>query len=384
MTEPAVTADANRPHPADDAELDELTQNVAIYKRTRAAGYVGSALVLVIVLAMALLPVPYIKFSPGPMYSTTGSVDGVELITITDTTTYPTTGDLDLTTVSERGGPFGGLSLPEAFIGWISPDQTVAPVELFYPAGTSSEDAREDNAADFTSSQSAAIGASLGYLDIPVTSEVSVARVLAAGPSAGKLQVSDIIRSVNGTEVTTPADLPPVIQALSPGSTATFTISRAGEKENVNVVLGASPRDPSLGYAGISGSAEFTGPFPIAFGLKDVGGSSAGLMFSLGIIDKLTPEEISGGQLVAGTGTITPDGEIGPIGGLQQKLFAARDKGTAIFLAPAGNCKTVLESTPPELNVVKVETLAQAVDTLERWRSSETDLPRCSAADLVE
>jgi PDZ domain-containing protein len=107
-------------------------------------------------------------------------------------------------------------------------------------------------------------------------------------------------------------------------------------------------------------------------------------MFSLGIIDKLTPEEISGGQLVAGTGTITPDGEIGPIGGLQQKLFAARDKGTAIFLAPAGNCTTVLESTPPELNVVKVETLAQAVDTLERWRSSETDLPRCSAADLVE
>jgi PDZ domain-containing protein len=364
--------------PVSDAVLDELAENVAIYKRTRLAGYVGSALVVIIVAVMALLPVPYIKFSPGPMYSTIGSVKGIELITIEDTTTYPTSGELDMTTVSERGGPFGGLTLPEAFVGWVDPDQTVAPVELFYPPDTSAQEAREENAADFTSSQSAAIGASLGFLDIPVTSVVLVAQVISTGPSAGKLQVNDIIRSVNGTTVTKPADLPPLVQAMEPGSTATFAITRAGKDENVDVVLGTSPRDPNKAYAGIAGGTEFAGPFPITFGLKDVGGPSAGLMFSLGIIDKLTPDEMSGGQLVAGTGTITSEGVVGPIGGLPQKLFAARDKGTAIFLAPAGNCDAVLESAPPELNVVKIETLAQAVDTLTRWRSGDTDLPRCS------
>lgn len=361
-----------------DAVLDELAENIAIYKRARLAGYVGSALILIVVTVMALLPVPYIKFSPGPMYSTIGSVNGVELITITETTTYPTTGELDMTTVSERGGPFGGLTLPEAFAGWVDPDQAVAPVELFYPPDTSAQDAREENDADFTSSQSAAIGASLGFLDIPVTSAVSVAQVAATGPSAGKLQVNDIIRSVNGTAVSKPTDLPPLVQAMTPGSNAAFAITRAGKGENVDVVLGASPRDPAKGFAGIAGGTEFTGPFPIKFGLKDVGGPSAGLMFSLGIIDKLTPAEMSGGQIVAGTGTITSEGVVGPIGGLPQKLFAARDKGTAIFLAPAGNCDAVLESAPAELNVVKIETLAQAVDTLTRWRSGDTDLPRCS------
>jgi len=362
---------------ASDPVLDEFADSVETYRRTRAAGYVGSALILIMVAAIALLPVPYIKFSPGPMYSTTGSVDGIELITITGTTTYPTTGALDMTTVSERGGPFGGLTLPEAFLGWIDPDQTVAPVELFYPPETSAEDAREENAADFTSSQSAAIGASLGFLNIPVTSKVSVAQVLSTGPSAGKLQVNDIIRSVNGTPISKPTELPPLVQAMAPGSTASFAVTRAGQDQNVDVVLGASPRDPAQGYAGIAGGTEFTGPFPITFGLQDVGGPSAGLMFSLGIVDKLTPEELSGGQLVAGTGTITPEGSVGPIGGLPQKLFAARDKGTVIFLAPAGNCDAVLESAPPELNVVKVDTLAQAVDTLARWRAGDTDLPRC-------
>ncbi len=357
--------------------MDEFTHEVERYRRTRAAGYLGSALVVVIILVMAFLPVPYIKFAPGPMYSTTGAVDGVELITITDTMTYPTTGELDMTTVSERGGPFGGLTLPEAFVGWVDPDQAVAPVGLFYPAETSADDAREENTADFVSSQSAAIGASLGYLDIPVTSRVSVAQVLPSGPSAGKLQIGDIIRAVDGTAISVPTELPPLVQARPPGSTAQFAITRDGVDQTADVVLGASPRDPAQGYAGIAGGTEVVGPFPITFGLEDVGGPSAGLMFSLGIIDKLTPEELSGGKLVAGTGTITPTGEVGPIGGLPQKLFAARDKGTDLFLAPAGNCDDVLASAPEELDVVKVENLAGAMDTLTRWRAGEADLPRC-------
>ncbi len=380
MSDPASTSGsgASAVDEVPDPELVEVNAAIARYKSNRRSAYVATGLALAIILVLAWVPVPYIKFSPGPMFSTIGSVDGVELISISETQTYPTSGEMDMTTVSERGGPFGGLTLPEAFVGWVDPDQNVAPVDLFYAPDTTAEQAQEGNAADFTSSQSAAIGASLGYLDIPVTSEVLVVQVLPDGPSAGRLAVNDVIRSVDGTKIQKPSELPPLVQAMKPGSTAEFAITRDGQDETVGVVLGESPRNSEQAYAGIAGGSEVSGPFPITFGLEDVGGPSAGLMFSLGIIDKLTPEELTGGKSIAGTGTITVDGDVGPIGGLPQKLFAARDNGTDLFLAPEGNCDDVLASAPEELNVAKVATLDQAMDILEKFRSGDPDLPRCS------
>lgn len=360
----------------EELEQQYLVEN-ATYKRMRQASFIAALLLALTVLIVAFLPVPYVKLSPGPMFNTVGSVDGIELIKITGTKTYPTTGQLNLTTVNERGGPYGELTLPEAFTGWISDKDVVLPTSDLFEPGTTKQDAQEENQVDFSSSQSAAISAALTYLKIPVTSQVRVAQVAQGAPANGTLKVGDIITAVNGTKVNKPDQVPPIIKAQKPGATATFEIIRSKTPATVSVVLGANPKDPTQGYLGILGSTEYHGPFPIEFGLQDVGGPSAGTMFALGIIDKLTPENLSNDQIVAGTGTISPTGAVGAIGGIQQKMYAARDNGAQLFLAPKANCSSVRSSTPEGLNVAAVETLSDAVDVLRKWRAGSTDLPRC-------
>lgn len=362
--------------------MSDLDLALARYRRFRFATMIGSLLTLALLAVVMFVSVPYIKFSPGPMYNTIGSVDGIELVQISDTKVYPTTGQLDMTTVTERGGPIGGLTLPEAFWGWLDPDQTVAPVAAFYSPETTADEATRENAADFSSSQSAAVAAALGYLKIPVTSQVVISSVQSNGPANGKLEVGDIVTAVNGKKVSTPTEFATAVRAGKPGSTAKFAVIRDDKPQDISIELGSNPQDPKLGFVGVSASTDFKGPFPIKFGLEHVGGPSAGLMFSLAIVDKLTPEDLANNQLVAGTGTITPDGKVGPIGGIPQKMFAARDRGTQLFLAPEGNCKQVLNQAPPELNVAKVGTLAEAVSVLKKWREGSTELPRCTQKDV--
>lgn len=356
------------------AAYQELVQQ---HIRWRAMGFWSLSVAILFAIVVGLVPVPFLKLSPGPMYNTIGTVDGKEMISITETKTYPVTGELNMTTVTERGGPYGGLTLPEAYWGWLHPNEIVAPVELFYVPGTTQQEAQEEGAADFTSSQSLAIAASLGYLDIPLTTNVQVSRTIQDGPSWQKLFPGDFIRSLNGKPITKPEQLPPLVRPMKPGSTAKFKIERGGKPMTVDVVVGENPRNPNWGYAGLTSRAEFEGPFPISFGVEGVGGPSAGLMFSLGIIDKLTEDNLANGGKVAGTGTIDPLGGVGPIGGITQKLYAARDQGMEIFLAPADNCESVREANVEDLNVVKVTSLAEAVDALKKWRAGDTKLPRC-------
>ena len=348
----------------------------AEYQFWRKSTWISFAVTLVLVVAVGLVPVPYLMLSPGPMYNTIGDVDGVPMISITDTKTYPTTGQLDMTTVTERGGPFGELTIPEVLFGWIHPNNVVAPVSLFYSPETTKAEANEEGTLDRTSSQSSAIAAALTELKIPVTTSADVVRVEPDGPSVGKVEVGDVIQGVNGTAIRKSADLPLVIREMKPGSTAQFTLDRQGQEVRVAVTVAASPSNPKWGYVGISTSTEYRGPFPITFSVEGVGGPSAGMMFSLAIIDKLTPTNLADGRAVAGTGTIDVNGNVGPIGGIAQKLYAARSNGSELFLAPAANCESVL-AADAGINIAKVATLSEAVGILEKWRAGDPNLPRC-------
>lgn len=357
-----------------EAQYEVALREHEVLRRT---SLIGGILAIAILIAIALMPVPYVKLSPGPMFNTIGSIDGVELIKITDTQVYPTTGELNLTTVTERGGPYGELTLPEAFTGWVSNQDVVVPTTDLFPEGTTKQDATEENAANFANSQSNAISAALTYLNIPVTSSVVVALVTANSPATGKLKVGDVISGVDGVAIKKPEDLPPLIRSKAPGTAVTFSITRNKNSIEEVVQLGSNPRDPTQGYVGVAGSSEYTGPFPIEFGVQGVGGPSAGTMFALGIIDKLTPEDLSDGKVVAGTGTVSPTGDVGPIGGITQKMFAANNNGAQVFLAPKANCETVAAAAPEGLNVAAVSTLTEAVETLRAWKSGSNDLPRC-------
>lgn len=332
--------------------------------------------VLVLVAIALLLPVPYVKMSPGPTFNTIGEVDGKQVIEISGTQTYPVTGELDMTTVMEAGGPRGGLTFFEALGGWFNASDAVLPRELLFPDDVSGEEVQRGQSAAMSTSQSDAIGAALNYLKRPVTKEVVVTEVVYLSPSDGKLEPKDHILSVNGTKISEPAQVGELVRAQPIGTTFTFVVERdqsdgTTKNETVSVTSAANPDDPGKPYIGIAIGFYYTPPFEISFGLQDVGGPSAGLMFSLGIVDKLTAENLANGKHIAGTGTIDPDGKVGPIGGIRQKLAGAADAGAELFLMPKAHCEEAQGHIPDGLTVIPVETISDAVAGIQAWKEGK-------------
>lgn len=335
----------------------------------------GTALVLGA--AGLVIPAPYVLESPGPTFNTIGEIGDSPLITINGEQTYPTAGELALTTVFVSGGPNGAVNMGEVVASWLNPEDAVLPVDFVYPPGTTRGEIQEGNAAAMTSSQESAVAAALDQLEIPFTEELSVAGVMEDAPAEGILETGDILLSVDGTEVT---DVESLREALNEtdGAPARITVRRDGQEQTLEVtpVLGENGTYQMGAYLSI----DFTFPFEVEIALENVGGASAGMMFALGIIDKLTPGELTEGRNFAGTGTIDADGRVGPIGGIEQKMVGAAAAGAEFFLAPEANCDEVVGNIPEGLEVVSVETLDQALNAVETLAAGNTaeGLARCS------
>lgn len=363
--------------PAQPPEPDSPRGAFTISRRT--ATIVAAAVTLVVLVSVtALLPVPYAALSPGPTFDTLGSVNGTPLITIEDRRTYDTSGHLNLTTVSESGGPSGRLDLGTALLGWLDDDVAVVPRELVYPQDQTPEEIKQRNAEDMELSQEHATAAALRELGIPAETSVVVRSVQEGAPAQGELRAADTILRVDGEEVTSAEQVGVLVRRHEPGEQVTFTVRRDGAERTVTVGTVASPDDATRAIVGIVPDETVDPPFTIDIQLDDVGGPSAGLMFALGIVELLTPRDLTGGAFVAGTGTIDDEGTVGPIGGIQQKLIAAREAGATVFLAPADNCAAAARATPDGLRVVRVATLDEAVDALDALRGGDTDVPSCA------
>ncbi|WP_442858399.1 YlbL family protein [Arthrobacter sp. 8AJ] len=328
-------------------------------------------------IAVGTLPVPYVIESPGPTYNTLGESQGHPVINVSGHETYPAAGSLDLTTVYVDGGPTGSVSILNAFSAWLDNSKAVYPVELIYPTGTTKEEAQEQSAVAMATSQENAVASALNELKIPFGQQLQAAGLSKDSASAGKIQQGDILKSINGKEITSLS----VIQdelAAGKGAPAAVTVERAGQP----VALEVTPKDNGQGrfILGVMLKYLFTFPFQVQISLDKVGGPSAGLMFSLGIIDTVTPGDLTGGKHIAGTGTISPDGAVGPIGGIGQKMRGARSSGASLFLAPAANCDEVAGHIPDGLQVVRVENLAEARHAVELTGSGQdtSALPACT------
>jgi PDZ domain-containing protein len=328
----------------------------------------------------SVVRLPLLIESPGPTYNTIGEVGGQPMIVISGTETYPTEGNLDMTTVSVRGGNTGGVYLGEALLGWALPTGAVVPRESVYGPEVDTDEINERNDQLFALSQSNSIAAAMGELGIPAEESVVVTLVAGGAPADGIVEAGDVIVAVDGKEVTEPADVGDIVREHGVGETVVLDVRRstgdgaAPESKRLEVVTGANPdlaeEDPGappVPYIGIVVSTQYEAPFPIEFTLENVGGPSAGMMFSLAIVDMLTEGPITAGGHVAGTGTIDPDGIVGPIGGIRQKLVGARDAGAGLFLAPRDNCDEVTGHEPEGMTVVPVGTLSEARDAVERW-----------------
>ena len=337
---------------------------------------------LILLGAAMFIPVPYVMTSPGPVFNTIGEVNKIELISISGTETYPTEGELDMTTVSEYGGPQEGLDMFQAIWGWIDPDRRVVPRESVYPEGETEEENTARNVEAFSTSQSYAIAAAMDYLDQPIKEQVIVTSVGLDTPAQDKLRAGDEILTVDGVQMTTPEQVVEAVRSKPIGTDLNFSVLRGGTKLEVVVTSGTRPDDPeteqneaTIPYIGIGIDINYSAEFEIKFGVTGVGGPSAGTLFAIGIIDKLTPGALTQGKIIAGTGTIDPAGNVGEIGGIQQKLIGARDAGAVLFLAPAGNCDEVIGHIPDGLTVAAIETLEDAMDEIEAFNAGATVTP---------
>lgn len=329
---------------------------------------------------VALLPAPYAIYTPGPATNVLGSLGagGTPLISIQGSPSYrPTTkGTLDMTTVAVFGGPGSKVGLVDVFRSWISPTEAVVPVEQVFPPGQTQREAEAETAAEMSQSQQSATAAGLRELGRAVPETVTIADVSAGLPAAKVLKAGDVITAFQGQPVADSATLRQRIQGLAPGDTVQLQVRRDGLTRAVSTQLGGSQGRTVLGV-GLTPSYDF--PVDVKFATKDVGGPSAGMMFALGIYDLLTPGDLTGGQKIAGTGTIDGAGNVGPIGGIAQKLVGARKAGARWFLAPASNCAEVVGNVPAGLRVVRTSTLHESRLDVEKIAAGQgASLPTCT------
>ncbi|WP_416968394.1 PDZ domain-containing protein [Streptomyces sp. 4F14] len=359
----------------------------------RTATMLASTLMLIALLcAGVFVKVPYSEMSPGPTVNTLGDHGGEPVLQISGHKTYPTTGHLNMTTVRVTGADYR-MNLVEAVYGWLAHDNKVVPHDTLYPDGKTEEQSTQENAEEFSQSQESAKVAALKALKIPVQSWVIVSTVVKGSPSEGKLHAGDVIKDVDGTAVKEPGDVAKLVTKHKPGEDVVFTITpakaqaaaqKSGKTATVTqkVTIRTATSDDTgekRAIVGISAGTDHTFPFSIDIKLADVGGPSAGLMFALGIYDKLTPGSLTGGTFVAGTGTIDDDGKVGPIGGIEMKTVGARDKGARYFLTPADNCAAAAKDVPGGLTLIKVATIEDALGALTDIREGKTDaLPKCT------
>ncbi|GAA2632121.1 MULTISPECIES: YlbL family protein [Streptomyces] len=357
----------------------------------RTATMLASTLVLFALLcAGVFIKVPYSEMSPGPTVNTLGDSHGAPVLSIAGRKTYPTSGHLNMTTVRVTGADYD-MSLVEAVYGWLAGDNIVVPHENLYPNGKTEAESTQENAEEFSQSQQSAKVAALKQLGIPVTARVIVSTVVKGSPAEGRLHAGDVIKSVDGAAVNAPEDVAKLVTLHKPGEPVEFTIVPAKEATEAAKAGAAAPATSKVtinagkaegdGHAivGIRAGTDHTFPFTIDIKLADVGGPSAGLMFALGIVDKLTPEDLTGGKFVAGTGTIDDTGKVGPIGGIQMKTIGARKAGAEYFLTPAENCASAASHVPDGLTLVKVSTIDDATKALEKIsKGDKAGLPSCT------
>ena len=323
------------------------------------------AIAAVLGLLGGVVPVPYVSMGPGPTYDTLGTIDDQSVVQVEGEKTYKTSGQLRMTTVtvSDNITLFSALGL------WVSGRSALMPRDEYFGPGQTEDDLQRENKKMFQDSQSDAEVAALRYLDYPV--KVVAQEITRGAPADQVLEPGDRIYELNGKEIKVQEDVVTALKGTKPGQRVEITFQHGDEaKETKPVALGtASDFEKNdtrkEGFLGLAPVDRADVNFQTTIHLEDVGGPSAGLIFALAIVDKLTPGELENGRTIAGTGEIDVKGNISQIGGISFKLVAARDAGATTFLVPAGNCAEAKADVPDGLRLVKVDTLTSAVKALE-------------------
>lgn len=330
------------------------------------------ALFSVLILSM-IIPSPYVVERPGPVLNTIGDVEvqgeKKAVVSIDGADTYKTSGELNLLTVTIVGSPENPMSWFGLLMPLLDPAQAIHKrSEVFAPDQTG-EQRDEANKALMTSSQDSSVAAALMQLGYDVPTKVTVGSIAQGFPAEGKLKVGDELLKLDGEPVTGAGFVQDRVNAYG-SKPLTVTYKRDGAQHEVTLTPKRVTADQAL--LGIGILAEYDFPFKVNFVVEDIGGPSAGMMFALGITDELTPGEMTAGKRISGTGTVSDSGKVGPIGGLPQKLYAAANSDTDLFLMARGNCQDLPERIPGEMKLAAVSNLAQAEDAIKKYTIGES------------
>ncbi|MEN9693081.1 MAG: hypothetical protein RLZZ330_725 [Actinomycetota bacterium] len=338
-------------------------------------------LALGLLLLVGLAPFPYVREEAGQTFDSLGKYGDTDLLSVENTVDHPiyaTDGKLIVLTVASWGGPYGRLTWLDAMRTLIDDSVHILPSSFLYPETTSTEDIANEGQQMFASSESNAIAAAMGFLGIKTDYSLLVAQVEKDKPADGFLKPGDVLKEFNGEAVTSFETILTSMKNVKPGTKIEVSVLRDAKLLSFN--LDTYENDEGRAVIGINVYSEVDPPMDIAVHLKDVGGPSAGLNFTLTIIEKLTKRDYIRGRTIAVTGEISAEGKVGPIGGLPQKIRGATDAGASIMIIPFDNCSDIPDDYAGKMKIVPVENLQGAIGALSMH--DKKNLPSCDSPQI--
>ena len=329
-----------------------------------------------LILAALFIPSPFVILAPGTPQNVLG-----EAIKISGTKTYPTTGKLSVTSVMVTD-PDSYITGFDIFYGWLDNQRAVLPRQEVYPDGETAAEAVKQGAAEMNGSQINATAAALSYLGYKSASKLAVVDVNKESKAQNVILVNDQVLTIDDRKFENTTELLQFLDNKKPGDYVTVKVNRKGVELTKKITL--SSRDDGSAFIGINIQEQFVFPFDVKIKLEETGGPSGGLIFAIGVVDKLTAEDLIRSRNIAGTGTITTTGNVGPIGGIAEKIIGARDFGVEIFFTPIENCQDIsnIEALgqgkgEKAMKIVPVATLAEAIAVLKLPENSK--FPTCKS-----
>lgn len=320
---------------------------------------------VLIVLVAFFVPTPYVLMSPGTPQNILGNA-----ISISGAETFPVKGKLSVTSVMVTN-PDSYLTGFDILYGWVTSDQAVLPRAEIYPENETAEQSNQQGAADMQESQANATSAALTLLGYKGDTKLIINSVNPKSLAFKELLAGDQIISVDQKILTSATQITDYLNTKKAGDIVKVKLVRgatsgdATSGKTIEIPVKLSARDDGSAFIGVNIESKHNFPITVKIKLDETGGPSGGLIFALGIIEKLQSEDLIRGRNIAGTGTITDTGEVGPIGGITEKIIGAKKAGVSIFIAPIENCSDI---THPELlkgiKVVSVATLSEALAVL--------------------
>ena len=326
---------------------------------------------------LAVMPVPFVSWSPGQARDTLAMVGNEPIIKVEGTETYPTNGRLDMTVVSVTPSE-SRHSLPQALLAYWMPYRDSLPRSAVYAPGQTAEEVEADEISAMRTSQDAAIVAALRAAGQPVVEMPAIFSVTVGGPAHNLLIPGDLVSAVDGFNTVSTSDVTERVKDHEVGDKIVFDTIRDGVAMRIIVTAAESTISSGQIVVGVGLGTGYRYQPKISFDIgHQIGGPSAGLVFALAIYDKVTDGPLLGHRHVAGTGTIDASGRVGPIGGIQEKVAGADQAGATIFLLPAENCPDML-GVQTDLNLVKVASLGEAISAMQALAGdSSAAVPRC-------